>query len=392
MGNSLKVGIIGDTGRGNYGHGLDLAYEGLDQFDVVAVSDPDPVGLNDAVNRIGVSRYYKDYREMLDKEQLDVVSVCPRWVGKHREMIIAAAESGAKAIFCEKPIAATLAHGDEIMDLCNRKGVRVAVAHRRANMYEEYGKQIIERGDLGDILSIKARGKEDHRSGATDLMVLGTHLMDSMRYMAGSEVQWVYGRVTQDENEISMVDVREGDEEIGLIAGNGVDAFYSFNNGISGYFESHPQSADITTATDTKLTRSSRSFGFEVYGTEGIISIRCSPCSEFYQYPHGRWIPDGIDGNWERVIIDDWDIRPDGSLYTANERTDMSNKIIAREIHAAILNDRDIENVSSGSDAVADLEMIMGIHQSQITRSRVYFPMENRDNPYETWLNSESIK
>ena len=70
----------------------------------------------------------------------------------------------------------------------------------------------------------------------------------------------------------------------------------------------------------------------------------------------------------------------------------MSNKIIAREIHAAILNDRDIENVSSGSDAVADLEMIMGIHQSQITRSRVYFPMENRDNPYETWLNSESIK
>ena len=53
MGISLKVGIIGDTGRGNYGHGLDLAYEGLDQFDVVAVSDPDPVGLNDAVNRIG---------------------------------------------------------------------------------------------------------------------------------------------------------------------------------------------------------------------------------------------------------------------------------------------------------------------------------------------------
>ena len=104
-------------------------------------------------------------------------------------------------------------------------------------------------------------------------------------------------------------------------------AFYSFHNGISGYFESHPQSADITTATDTKLTRSSRSFGFEVYGTEGIISIRSSPCSEFYQYPHGRWIPDGIDGNWERVIIDDWDIRPDGSLYTANERSDMSNKI-----------------------------------------------------------------
>ena len=75
MGNSLKVGIIGDTGRGNYGPGLDLAYEGLDQFDVVAVSDPDPVGLNDAVNRIGASRYYKDYREMLYKEQ-DILLDC----------------------------------------------------------------------------------------------------------------------------------------------------------------------------------------------------------------------------------------------------------------------------------------------------------------------------
>ena len=40
----LRAGIIGDTGRGNYGHGLDTAYDGISGVEVVAVADPDPAG------------------------------------------------------------------------------------------------------------------------------------------------------------------------------------------------------------------------------------------------------------------------------------------------------------------------------------------------------------
>ena len=47
---------------------------------------------------------YVDYREMLEKEELDLVSVCT-WPPFHEEMVVAAAEAGIKGIVCEKPMA-----------------------------------------------------------------------------------------------------------------------------------------------------------------------------------------------------------------------------------------------------------------------------------------------
>ena len=100
----LRAGIIGDTGRGNYGHGLDVAYDGTPGVEVVAVADPDPAGREAAARRTGALRQYADYREMLESESVDLVNVCPRWIGRHAEMVIAAAESGARGLMCEKAL------------------------------------------------------------------------------------------------------------------------------------------------------------------------------------------------------------------------------------------------------------------------------------------------
>ena len=40
-----KAAIIGHTGQGNYGHGLDVVYADMPEVEVVAVADPDPEGL-----------------------------------------------------------------------------------------------------------------------------------------------------------------------------------------------------------------------------------------------------------------------------------------------------------------------------------------------------------
>ena len=128
----LRAGIIGDTGRGNYGHGLDTAYDGISGVEVVAVADPDPAGRESAAVRTGALRQYADYREMLESESVDLVNVCPRWIGKHAEMVIEAAEAGAKGVLCEKPFAPTLSQADAMLEACGRNGVRLAVAHRRA--------------------------------------------------------------------------------------------------------------------------------------------------------------------------------------------------------------------------------------------------------------------
>ena len=328
--------------------------------------------------RAGALREYADYREMLESESVDLVNVCPRWIGKHSDMVIAAAESGAKGVMCEKPFAPTLAHADAMLEVCDRNGVRVAVAHRRANAYELHGKRLIESGAIGDVKAIRSRGKEDHRSGAMDLMVLGTHMMDSMRLMAGADVAWASARVTQDGRDVAAEDIHEGDEEVGLIAGNGVDAFYSFENGIAGYFESHPG------REQSEL--SSRSFGFEVYGTRGIIALRSSPDGEMYLYPHSRWIPAESDGRWERVYLEEWERGPGGVTRTSQERMHLSNTMIASELIQAVREDREVANVSSGQDARAAIEMISAVHESHRTGARVDFPLRNRENPYSTWL------
>ena len=369
-----QAGAIGRTGRGNWGHGLDMAFVDVPNVEFLAVADDDPEGLRAAGERTGAHALYADYREMLEKEELDLVAVCPRWVGPHAEMVIAAAEAGAMGIFCEKPLAPTLAEADAMIEACERTGTRVAVAHRRANPYEQHAKKLVEDGTIGDLQVLRAHGKCDRRSGAEDLMVLGTHMMDSMRYIAGSDVAWVIGHVTQDGRDVTLDDVRDGAEEIGLIAGNSVSAYYAFKNGVAAHFESLP--------SEMSSERSGAWFGFEVYGTRGVISVRNSPNGSMFVYPHGQWIPGNDDDKWEPVVIDDWERQ---QATSSAPPTSLSNRMIVTELLEAIEEGRDVTTSSSGKDARAALEMIMAAHESHRLGRRVPFPMTNRENPYEVW-------
>lgn len=368
-----RAGAIGRTGRGNWGHGLDTAFVGVPDVEFVAVADDDPDGLRDAGVRTGARSLYGDYREMLERERLDFVAVCPRWPDVHAEMVIAAADAGVKGIFCEKPFARTLADADAMLKACGRAGTRVAVAHRRANPYEQRAKAMVEEGAIGELQSLRGQGKCDHRSGAQDLMVLGTHMMDSMRYVAGSGVAWASGHVTQDGRDVTVDDIRDGDEEIGLVAGNGVYATYTFENGVTASFESQP--------VDMPPGGSSSLFGFEAYGTRGIISVRNSPAGNMFVYPHSRWVP-GSDDEWRPVVIEKWEREQQVGGVSS---TALSNKVIVDELIRAVEEERDVVVSSSGKDGRAAIEMIMAVHESHRLGERVYFPMENRENPYEVW-------
>ena len=378
MPTTYRAGIIGRTGEGDYGHALDLAFQEVENVQCVAAADPDPDGLRAAGERVGAESLYTDFRAMLEKEQLDLVSVGPRWADCHAEMVIACAEAKVKGILCEKPLCPTLAEADAMIEACERNGVRLAVAHRRANAYEQHGKKLVEEGVIGDIQVLRAHGKADRRAGAMDLMVLGTHMMDSMLFFAGANVEWAQGHVTQDHREVTLRDVREEAEGVGLVAGNGVAAYYAFENGITAHYESYQGDRP-----------GARWFGFEVYGTNGIISLRNSPAGEMYLYPHGLWIPGEDDGKWERIWLDEWEKRPDGQIRDGGERTRLSNRMIVEELIQAIEEERDLCACSSGRAARAALEMIMAVHESQRLQTRVNFPLENRENPYETWRRGE---
>ncbi|HEX5416442.1 MAG TPA: Gfo/Idh/MocA family oxidoreductase, partial [Chloroflexota bacterium] len=240
MPTKYRAGVIGRTGQGNYGHGLDRVWNDLAEVEVVAVADTDATGRAAARSRSGARREYADFREMLEKERLDLVSVAPRWPDCHAEMVIAAVEAGARGIFCEKPFANTLAEADAMLAAADQAGAKITVGlqHRVMKVAQEM-RRIVESGELGEIREVRGRPTIGPRGGSFLLTVLGTHVLDLMRYFAG-DPDWAFGRVTTREGrEVNADDAREAAEGYGLLAGDAVGAIYGFANGVTGYCDSY---------------------------------------------------------------------------------------------------------------------------------------------------------
>ena len=351
-----RAAAIGRTGGGNYGHGLHLAYKGLENVEFVAVADPNAAGREKAKADTGAQRDYADYREMLEKEELDMVSVCPRWVDCHLEMVLTCIEAGCH-VYCEKPISMSLEDGDTMVDAAERAGLKMAVAHQGVYLPGvQKIKSMLDEGRIGQVQAIYAHGKQDSRGGGEDMIVLGTHLFNMMRYFVG-DVAWMSAHVTSEGHEIIPDDVREGNEPVGLLAGDCINSYFAFRSGVSGFFDSRKDQAG-----------SSARYGMEIVGSEGMISLRGGTASSVAIYPHPLWAPTDTSQKWERLSLDDT------PLYTGNQ-------IAIIDLMDAVENDR--EPISSGRAAVAALEMILGAYESQITGQRVMFPMKNRKHPLE---------
>ena len=350
-----RAAAIGRTGRGNYGHGLHLAYTDHPAVDFVAVADPDDEGRAKAQTETGAAAAYPDYREMLRDQSPDIVSVCPRWTDCHLEMVIACLEAGAH-VYCEKPMTWNLAEGDAIVARAREARLKVAVAHQAVYLPRIHKlRGILQEGRIGELQAIYAHGKQDRRGGGEDMIVLGTHLFNMMRFFVG-DVRWMSAQVTVEGRELTPADVREAAEPVGPVAGDCVNSYFAFESGVAGFFDSRKDQA-----------ASNQRYGMEIIGSEGTISLRGGSGSELMIYPHPVFRPAEAEQGWEPL-----EGLPDDQLLTGNQRA------IADLIEAA---EEDREPLSSAAGAVAALEMILGAYESQITGARVHMPMANREHP-----------
>src|SRR3989344_2709085 len=101
-----------------------------DKVRLVAGCDIREDRLNLFKEKCGVTRLYKDYKEMLKKEQIDILSVSTH-APEHKEIVIEAAKSGVKAIFCEKPISISLRDAEEMIRVCKENNVILCIDHTR---------------------------------------------------------------------------------------------------------------------------------------------------------------------------------------------------------------------------------------------------------------------
>lgn len=370
MNKPLRAVIIGDNAHGAFGHYLDRAFSRVPQVEVVAAADPVEAGLKEACERSKAQCGYADYRQMLEKERPELAVIAPRFCDRRKEMVLACVEAGVKGIYLEKPVAASVADADAMVQACDRAGVRAVVDHWRAGGDVRKTKELIDGGAIGQVQVIRGHGKNDARAGAVDLMLLGTHVLDAMLHLAGSEVAWVHGRVTKDGREVTQADAFDGPEGMPRTAGNGITAEFAFANGVIGYYESIPTSKD----KDQAIPPGSNYLGVEIGGTRGILSLRYR---SLYHYPRGQWMAGDQFGKWEKVDIGEWEKLDVETYYVrCHERC-------ITELLRAIEENRVPREVSTLHDSRIVTEMIMAVHQSHLAGRRVPLPLQNRMNPYD---------
>src|SRR5262249_18547996 len=135
---------------------------------------------------------------------------------------------------------------------------------------------------------MRGRGKEDARAGGQDLIVLGTHIMDLMRLLAG-DARWCYARVSQDGKMVTKAEVKEGAEGAGPIAGIHIVAQYGFDKGTTGYFGTQ------------KSTPGDARFGLQILGSKGIIQLTTGSLPAAYFLDDPTWFPGKTKAAWQEI-------------------------------------------------------------------------------------------
>lgn len=132
---------------------------------------------------------YTNYKQMFEAEQPDIVSVVTS-DHAHKEITVAAAESSAKAILCEKPIATTLDDADAMINAAKKNDVLLSIEHSR-RWYPGYleAREIIRSGQIGPLRTIVC----EMFSSRAMMFRNGTHFVDMVCFFAQGNPVWLMG-------------------------------------------------------------------------------------------------------------------------------------------------------------------------------------------------------
>jgi predicted dehydrogenase len=353
-----KAAIIGRTGGGDYGHGFDTIFEGIENVSVEAIADENEAGSVKAAQRSKAKRQYRDYREMLQKELPNIVSIAPRHPDCHKEMALAAIGVGAHCII-EKPFTEHLEDADEIVRTARAAGVKIVVGHK--NRYSDQFarmQRLLQEGFFGDGLEMRVQGKQDQRAGGEDLIVLGTHDFDTMRFFFGDPLSCI-ASVTAQGKPISKSDVRTGREPM-LVAGDTIRARFEFPKNISATWQS------VSLPGDWNLPpRGAERWGFHIFGTKRILA--------YYSLSEPLYYDSPFLGHKTKQST--WQPLPDPKDWPPLAR----QRHLVRDLIHAI--ESGTEPVCNAEDGRWTIEMVAAVYDSQIRGSPVQFPLKNRRNP-----------
>ena len=360
-----RVGVIGHTGRGNYGHGQDTVWLSLPETEIVAVADADDAGREKAIARLKAPKGFADYRQMLDEAKPDVVSICQRHLDQHHDMVLACAERGIH-IYMEKPMCRNLLEADAMVAACEKNKVKLALGFQtRYAPRMNTVKQMIEDGAIGDLVELRARGKEDARGGGEDMWVLGSHLFNMIDFFT-ADPRWCFAQVWQAGHPITADDVYDGNEGIGPLAGDNIQAVFGLDDGVIATFGSRKNG--VPKGGEGR-------FSLRIYGTAGAFDLTTGYMAPVYYLPSSNWNTPRSKQSWIEVSS----AGPGQPEPLAPAHDDQGNVVACRDLLQAIEEDRQPE--ASLYEGRTTVEMTAAVYESHRLGRPVTMPLDNRQNP-----------
>ncbi|MEM7133995.1 MAG: Gfo/Idh/MocA family oxidoreductase [Chloroflexota bacterium] len=213
-----------------YSHAAGFTY--CDRTELVACADL----RHDVMEAFGKSynvpkaSQYTDYREMIDRENLDIVSVATQ-PEPRAEIVIHAAEHGIKAIYAEKAFSASLAEADKMVEALERNQVFLNLGtNRRWSVAYDKMKEAIHGGELGALRTLIA-----YNNGT--LFNTGSHMFDTLVHLNNdAPVEWVQATLP-DGDQIFDGDIMTEDPR--------AEGIIRFANGVTAYAMLSPRGVEF---------------------------------------------------------------------------------------------------------------------------------------------------
>jgi predicted dehydrogenase len=200
----LRFGVIGSGGIGlEHLTSLSLCARAT----AVAIAENNPARAKEASERFKIPRSYSDYRELLEQADIDAVTIAlPNHL--HAPVAIEALKA-RKHVFLEKPMAMNAKEAAKIIDAAAKMRRTLMVGQNfRFNRYTQMAKQVIQRGDLGEIYHARAFWMrrsgiprigswftQKKLAGGGAVADIGGHALDTCLYLMGEfEVTSVFGQ------------------------------------------------------------------------------------------------------------------------------------------------------------------------------------------------------
>ena len=187
---SVKVAVIG---VGSMGRNHARVYWELPTADLVGVADTNKEIADSIATRYS-TKAYSDYREMLDEQHPDAVTISVP-TSSHLEIALEVIQRGIHLLI-EKPIAVNIEEGKRIISAAEKSNVKLTVGHiERFNPAVIALKEHLAAKELGHVfqVNVNRQGPLPVRINDVGVVIdLAVHDLDIMRYVTESEIVRIY--------------------------------------------------------------------------------------------------------------------------------------------------------------------------------------------------------